>query len=94
MTKRDSSGVAASPLYKNVMSPRSHLISVKSTRVVSNLIEAPFLEILQMSDGRILDTNGSQLVKSHFRSTTKSPSFFNEAIISGFLCRSCSLDWC
>lgn len=75
------------------MSPRSHLISVKSTKVVSNLIHAPFLEILQMSDGRMRDTKGSQDVKSHLRSTTKSPNFFRELIISGFLCFSCSLLW-
>ncbi len=59
-----------------------------------NHFSLPFFEILQMSDGSIRETRGSQLVKSHFKSTTKSPRFFKDLIISGFLCFNCSLDWC
>lgn len=39
--KNEFFGSAASPLYKKVISPLSHFISLKSTRVVSNLTEAP-----------------------------------------------------
>jgi len=49
-----------SPLKMNDISPLSHLISLKSTRVVSNLIEAPLLWILHISDGNTLETNGTE----------------------------------
>jgi len=46
------------------------------------VVKLPFFVILQISDGSILETNGTQLEKSHLRSTTKSPNAFKEAIIS------------
>lgn len=49
-----------SPLKMNDISPLSHLISLKSTNVVSILMEAPDLCILQMSEGSILETRGTK----------------------------------
>lgn len=49
-----------SPLKMKDMSPLSHLMSLKSTRVVSILIEAPLLWILHISDGNTLETNGTE----------------------------------
>ena len=39
--KNESFDCGASPLYRNVMSPLSHFISLKSTSVVSKRIEVP-----------------------------------------------------
>ena len=54
----------------------------------------PFFDILQISEGRILDTRGNQELKSHLRSTTKSPSFFKDSIISDFRLFILSRDCC
>lgn len=42
------------------MSPRSHRISEKSTKVVSNLIELPALCMRHTSEGRIRETSGTK----------------------------------
>lgn len=47
------------PLNRNVISPRSHFISLKSTNVESNLIDVPCFCILHKSDGNNLDTSGT-----------------------------------
>lgn len=49
-----------SPLKMKDISPLSHRMSLKSTRVVSILIEAPLLWILHISDGNTLETNGTE----------------------------------
>ena len=54
----------------------------------------PFFDILQISEGRILDTRGNHELKSHLRSTTKSPSFFKDSIISDFRLFILSRDCC
>lgn len=42
------------------MSPLSHLISLKSTKVVSILMDAPLLCILQTSEGSTRETSGTE----------------------------------
>lgn len=46
------------------MSPLSHLISLKSTKVVSILIDAPLLCILQTSEGSTRETSGTEKLQT------------------------------
>ena len=75
-------------IFSNGRFPESSVLKIKQKA------NRPFLVILQMSDGSIFETSGTQLVKSHLRSTTKSPSAVKDASISGFRVLIWSRDWC